>query len=128
MSREFAADTIVAEPDAGSAPLARHSSDRLHDRFVRQAQQYPERTALIHRGTSWRYGDLDQRSNQLARVLHDRGVEAGSLIGVCLERSADLVISLLAVLKAGCAYFHSIPGIRPSVSRSCWRTAPPGSW
>ena len=113
MSREFAADTIVAEPDAGSAPLARHSSDRLHDRFVRQAQQYPERTALIHRGTSWRYGDLDQRSNQLARVLHDRGVEAGSLIGVCLERSADLVISLLAVLKAGCAYVPLDPGYPP---------------
>ena len=59
---------------------------------------------MLHRGKSWRYGDLDERSNQLARLLCQRGVQAGSLVGICLERSVDLVISLLAVLKAGGAY------------------------
>lgn len=103
MLEGFATDTF-AEPDADSVLLARRPSDQLHDRFVRQAQQNPGQIALVHRGQSWRYCDLDQRSNQLGRTLRQRGVEAGSLIGICLERSADLVISLLAVLKIGCAY------------------------
>jgi amino acid adenylation domain-containing protein len=78
--------------------------ERLHHSFVRQAQLTPLQDALVHAGRSRSYRELDQRSNQLAHLLRQRGDRAGLLVGLCLERSADLVIALLAVLKAGCTY------------------------
>ena len=50
------------------------------------------------------YRELDQRANQLARYLRAQGVEPGSLAGLCIERSADMVVALIAILKAGAAY------------------------
>ncbi|WP_446561204.1 AMP-binding protein, partial [Streptomyces spectabilis] len=59
---------------------------------------------MVFEGVEWSYGELDARANRLARLLISRGVGAESLVAVCMERSADLVVSLLAVLKAGGAY------------------------
>jgi len=72
--------------------------------FESQAQRTPEATAVFE-GHGWlSYRELNQRANQLAWYLRKRGVEAGSVVGVCLDRSVDLLVALLAILKAGGAY------------------------
>ncbi|MBA4147177.1 MAG: amino acid adenylation domain-containing protein [Verrucomicrobia bacterium] len=72
--------------------------------FQQQAQQHPEKTALVDGDRRLRYGDLDTRSNQLAQHLRSLGVGPDALVGLCLERSIDLVVAILGILKSGGAY------------------------
>ncbi|HKH44413.1 MAG TPA: amino acid adenylation domain-containing protein, partial [Thermoanaerobaculia bacterium] len=76
----------------------------LHQLFERQAALRPQAPAVVCDGRSLTYGELDAQANRLARHLLGAGVTPGSLVGLCLERDLELVVSLLAVLKAGCAY------------------------
>ncbi len=76
----------------------------LHHSFERQAAADPEAPALTWEGSTLSYLDLNQRANRLAHSLVKLGVGPDTLVGVCLERSADLVVAILAVLKAGGAY------------------------
>ncbi|MEP7126484.1 MAG: condensation domain-containing protein, partial [Byssovorax sp.] len=75
-----------------------------HQLFEAQADRTPDAVALAFEGREMSYRELDRRSNQLARHLGRRGVGPGALVGVAIERSLDLVIGLLGVLKAGAAY------------------------
>ncbi len=77
---------------------------RLDELFAEQVQRTPDAIALIHKGSTITYGQLDARANRLARRMQALGVGRETLVGVCLERSFELVIALLAVLKAGGAY------------------------
>jgi amino acid adenylation domain-containing protein len=72
--------------------------------FTQRARQWPTAIAVESNGERLSYQDLDERSNRLAQVLRDRGVQRESRVGVCLERSAELVITLLAILKARGVY------------------------
>jgi len=76
----------------------------VHRAFEYQAQRQPDAVALLFGDTRMSYQELDQRANQLAHRLITSGVQADDRVAVCLERSLDLVVSLLAVLKAGAAY------------------------
>jgi len=76
----------------------------VHRLFERQAAATPEAVALDCGGGRTSYGELNRRANRLARHLRAHGVGPESLVGVMLERSADLVVALLGVLKAGGAY------------------------
>ena len=76
----------------------------LHQLFERQAALSPSAPALFARDASLSYAELDARANQLARRLHSLGVGPDSLVGVLLPRTAQLVVALLGVLKAGAAY------------------------
>ena len=78
--------------------------DLMHSGFVRQSVATPERVALRHGETQLSYRDLDQRSNRLAHALRARGIGRGERVGLCLSRSADMVVALLGVLKAGATY------------------------
>ncbi len=64
----------------------------------------PQSTAVIHDDQQLTYRQLNERANQLAHYLRLQGAGPDQLIGVCLERSCDLIIALLAILKAGSAY------------------------
>ena len=70
----------------------------------RQAETHPERTALVFREQEISYGEMKQRYDQLAYYLTSQGVKKGDLVAVCLNKSSDLIISILAVLQTGAAY------------------------
>ena len=72
--------------------------------FERQVERTPDATALLFAGKKSSYRHLNDEANRLAQRLNDNGVGAGSLVGVCLERSAEMVAALLGVLKVGAAY------------------------
>ncbi|HTG35428.1 MAG TPA: amino acid adenylation domain-containing protein [Thermoanaerobaculia bacterium] len=74
------------------------------DLFAAQVARAPEATAWAGEGWSLSYTDLDARSNRLARHLRRRGIGPGDRVGLCLERTAELPVALLGVLKAGAAY------------------------
>ncbi|GID93991.1 hypothetical protein Adi01nite_34030 [Amorphoplanes digitatis] len=76
----------------------------LHELFADQARDTPDAVALVYGDASLTYGELDRRTNRLSRYLRGQGIGSGSVVGVCLEPGADVVIALLAVLKAGAAY------------------------
>src|SRR4030095_14227155 len=63
-----------------------------------------DRTAIVCGQHTLTYAELDQRSGQLARRLRRLGVGPGALVGVCTERSLEMVVGMLGVLKAGGAY------------------------
>lgn len=89
----------------------------IHQLFEEQVQQQPDAIALVfegiktHHDTSLQltYGELNKRSNQLAHYLKERGIDTEVLVGICVERSLDYVIGMLAVLKAGGAYLPLDP-------------------
>ncbi len=72
--------------------------------FERQVERTPDATALLFAGKNWSYRQLNDKANRLAHRFIEKGVGAGSLVGVCLERSAEMVLALLGVLKTGAAY------------------------
>ncbi len=74
------------------------------DLFAEQVQRTPDAVALVFEGAELSYRELDQQSNRLARYLRENGVTTDILVAICLERSLEMVISLLAVLKSGGAY------------------------
>ncbi|MBV9927461.1 MAG: amino acid adenylation domain-containing protein [Acidobacteria bacterium] len=117
-------DGIAADPDARLAKLpllteaerrqlvdewndtrADFSSEHcIHQLFERQVEHQPEAVALTYEGTQLSYAELNARSNRLARHLLRVGVRAEVRVGLCVERSPDAVVGLLAVLKAGGVY------------------------
>nr|WBO75683.1 amino acid adenylation domain-containing protein [Streptomyces sp. SBE_14.2] len=76
----------------------------LHVLFERQAAARPGATALVHAGERIGYAELNARACRLAGGLAARGVPPGRTVGICLDRGIDLVVAVLGVLKAGCAY------------------------
>jgi amino acid adenylation domain-containing protein len=72
--------------------------------FERQAVLCPQAVALQEGEVQWTYQELNQRANQIARCLRAAGAQHESLVGICLERSASMIVGMLAVLKAGSAY------------------------
>lgn len=76
----------------------------LHELINQQASIFPNNIALIFNGNSLTYGELNRLANKLANCLKSRGVEPGVIVGVCMDRSVEMIIGLLAVLKAGGAY------------------------
>ncbi|HSK79061.1 MAG TPA: non-ribosomal peptide synthase/polyketide synthase, partial [Thermoanaerobaculia bacterium] len=79
-------------------------SATLTGRFEEQARRNPSAAAAVFEGTTLTYGDLDARSNRLARHLRRQGVGPEVRVGLAAERSLDLIVGLLAILKAGGAY------------------------
>nr|QEO74125.1 condensation domain-containing protein [uncultured bacterium] len=91
---------------------ARPTSDGralLHRLFEARAASEPERPAVTCAGEHLTYRELDVRANRLAHVLIASGVQPGDLVGLRLERSLDMVVAVLGVLKAGGAYLPLDP-------------------
>src|SRR6185312_4168950 len=88
-----------------NATQTAYPQDRLlHELFERQVERTPDATAVVCAGQSLSYAELNARANQLARYLRERGVDRDQRVGICVERSLEMVVGLLGILKAGGAY------------------------
>ncbi|HVN78640.1 MAG TPA: amino acid adenylation domain-containing protein, partial [Terriglobia bacterium] len=76
----------------------------FHQLFEEQVERTPEAVAVVFEGQRMTYRELNQRANQLARHLRKLGVGLEALVGICVERSLEMVIGLLGILKSGGAY------------------------
>src|SRR4051794_20449529 len=96
----------LAEPSrrvrAGALPV-------VHRLFEAQAARTPEAIAVACGGQLLTYRALDARADRLARHLRTLGVGPETLVGLCLDRSTELVVALMAILKAGGAYLPLDP-------------------
>src|SRR5947209_4737662 len=76
----------------------------VHQLIEEQVQRTPEALAVVFEERQLSYSEVNRQANQLAHLLQARGVGPEVLVGVCMERSIELVVALLAILKAGGAY------------------------
>jgi amino acid adenylation domain-containing protein len=76
----------------------------LQQLLSKSAKNYPEKPAVWARGKSITYRELDERSNQVAHLLHKRGIQKGDRVGLFFPKSLESIVSMLGVLKAGGVY------------------------
>jgi amino acid adenylation domain-containing protein len=95
-------DQVVVELNDTAADYPRDTP--LHTLIEQQVEKTPDAEAVVFGSERLTYRQLNQRANQLARYLQKNGVGPDVLVGVCAERSVELVIALLASIKAGGAY------------------------
>jgi len=95
-------------------PVTGSSGLCLHELFERQADRAPANIAVIYDGKAVTYGQLESRANRLANRLLAAGVGVEDLVGICVPRSPEMVVALLAVLKAGAAYVPLDPDYPPA--------------
>ncbi|MGI9309071.1 MAG: amino acid adenylation domain-containing protein, partial [Gammaproteobacteria bacterium] len=127
-------DSIVGTPSARIGDLSLMNSDdqqqiltrwndtacdyprskTLHQLFAEQAARSPQSPAVSCENDTLSYAELEQRANQLANYLIADGVQTGSLVGVYMDRSVDMMVALLGVLKSGCAYVPLDPAFPAS--------------
>ena len=81
----------------------------VHHLFEAQVRRTPNATGLVFCDEEISYAELNSRANQVAHHLIGEGVRPGALVGVLMDRSADLIVGILAILKAGAAYVRARP-------------------
>ncbi|MGZ4113274.1 MAG: amino acid adenylation domain-containing protein, partial [Tumebacillaceae bacterium] len=81
----------------------------VHQLFEEQAERTPEAVAVTYRNESFTYRELNERANQLAHRLRASGVGPDVAVGICMERSLEMVVGVVAILKAGGAYVSLDP-------------------
>jgi amino acid adenylation domain-containing protein len=97
----------MVEWNATDADLPRETT--VHGLFEAQAARTPDAIAVMFEGEALSYRELDRRANRLARRLQEHGVGPEVPVGLCVERSAGMLVGLLAILKAGGAYLPLDP-------------------
>ena len=98
---------ILVEWNASVAEYPR--ARRIHELFTEQAARTPDRTALVSEGHCVSYRALNQRANQLGNYLRKLGVGPEVVVGLCLDRSVEMVVAILGVFKSGGAYLPLDP-------------------
>src|SRR6185503_14782270 len=97
---------------------AAYSMDQcVHELFEQKAAETPEAVAVVYEDEQLSYGELNRRANQVAHYLIGLGVGAEVAVGLCVERSLEMLVGVLGILKAGAAYLPlepSYPGARLS--------------
>ena len=92
--------TVAA--DSIALKLSRHGS--LHEWFAQQARETPQAVAVVCRDEKLSYAELNLRAERLARAIQSVMGGTRQPVGLCMERSVDLIVGVLGILKAGCAY------------------------
>ena len=96
--------------------LPNNSTETLTSAFENIAQKYPENLAVQFNKQILNYTELNSQANRLAHYLFSQGVKPGTRVGICLERSEQIIIAILAILKTGSAYVPIDPN-SPAVRR-----------
>ncbi|CRM47348.1 non-ribosomal peptide synthetase [Pseudomonas sp. 58 R 3] len=76
----------------------------IHQRFERQVELYPHTLAAVYQGQSLTYSELNRQANQLAHQLIELGVQPDDRVAICAQRSPEMLVGLVAILKAGACY------------------------
>ena len=82
----------------------------VHELFEFQVDKYPDNVIVVQNGQHITYNELNRKSNQLAHYLVSEGVRNGDLIAICEDRSVNMIIGMLGILKSGGAYIPLDPG------------------
>lgn len=77
--------------------------------FNLAVKAYPEQTAVVFENDSLTYSELNIRTNQIATYLISKGIKKDDLVGICLDRSFEMILGILGILKAGAAYLPIDP-------------------
>ncbi|QHT69345.1 amino acid adenylation domain-containing protein [Rhodocytophaga rosea] len=88
----------------GNQLLTSAKNESIHIIFESIALKFPDVEAVVHNEQSISYQALDEKANYVARYLTNKGIQKGDIVGVKLDKGIDLIISILAVMKAGAAY------------------------
>jgi amino acid adenylation domain-containing protein len=102
---------VLVEWNATTTDCPRHAT--IGDLFHSQAAATPDAVAVVADGGRLTYRELDARANRLAHYLRARGVGPETRVGICLDRSLDLVVGVLGIVKAGAAYVPLDPSYPP---------------
>ncbi|MEG5173413.1 amino acid adenylation domain-containing protein [Microcoleus sp. B3-D7] len=81
----------------------------VHQLFEEQADRTPDNIAVVFENQQINYRELNDRANQLAHHLQKQGVEPESIVGICVDRSLEIIVGMLGILKAGAAYLPIDP-------------------
>jgi amino acid adenylation domain-containing protein len=81
----------------------------IHSLISETAGKFPDKTAIHFKNRQVTYKTLDERSNQLARYLYEQGIKSKDIVGIVLDRSPEMVIGMLGILKCGAAYLPLDP-------------------
>ena len=107
----FSADSLNEKLRAWNATEFEYPRGKtVHSLFSETAAKFPSKTAIRFKNQHILYKELDERSNQFARYLSDQGVKPNDIVGMALNRSVEMMIALLGILKAGAAYLPLDPG------------------
>jgi aspartate racemase len=93
----------------GNAARSDFPKECIHNVFERQVEQTPNAVAVVSEFGQLTYVELDRRANQLAHHLQEFGIGPGDVVGLCVERSPEMLVSLLGILKAGGVYLPLDP-------------------
>jgi amino acid adenylation domain-containing protein len=85
----------------------------LQQLLTKSAARYPEKTAVWARGRSITYRELEERSNQLAHLLVERGIKKGDRVGIYFPKCVESVVAMLGIVKAGAVYVPLDPSAPP---------------
>ncbi|MFC8148507.1 bacitracin non-ribosomal peptide synthetase BacC [Bacillus paralicheniformis] len=88
---------------------AEYPNQTIHQLFEEQAEKTPELAAVVSGNDKLTYRELNEKSNQLARYLRDKGVKADAIVAIMAERSPEMVVGIMGILKAGGAYLPIDP-------------------
>ncbi|WP_148300286.1 condensation domain-containing protein, partial [Paenibacillus sp. JCM 10914] len=99
---EHERDRLLIDWNETSRPYA--DDKPVHELFEEQVERTPDAEAVVFEDVTLTYAELNRRGNQLAHYLRQQGVGPESLVAICMDRSVDLIVALLGVLKTGGAY------------------------
>ncbi|MGH7926234.1 MAG: condensation domain-containing protein, partial [Candidatus Binatia bacterium] len=95
----------------------------IHELFQEQAERTPDAVAVVFEDKQLTYRELNRRANQLARYLRKLGMGPESVVGICVERSLEMVVGILGILKAGAAYMPLDPSFPKERLAFMWEDA-----
>jgi amino acid adenylation domain-containing protein len=113
--------------DAFNAPNADYNQDALiHELFENQVERTPKEIAVVYEGQALTFAALNDRANRVAGFLRGLGIGPDRLVGICIDRSIEMLVALLGILKAGGAYVPLDPAYPPARLAHIVEDAEPG--